>query len=140
MQVRLESRWFGVDWDWYVGVSRGSLSEADLRTLLGELAWKLGSSRQVDLLFSRRQEGLDLTPLEQAPRALPSNRDWTYFVVNRQNAAWKDVFATQTLAMRLQEHLILNRDKLQGERVLIVSARGKSAELQFSLFAVPNRQ
>lgn len=140
MQVRLESRWFGVDWDWYVGVSRGSLSEAELRTLLGELAWKLGSSRQVDLLFSRRQEGLDLTPLEQAPRALPSNRDWTYFVVNRQNAAWKDVFATQTLAMRLQEHLILNRDKLQGERVLIVSARGKSAELQFSLFAVPHRQ
>ena len=125
MQVRLESRWFGVDWDWYVGVSRGSLSEAELRTLLGELAWKLGSSRQVDLLFSRRQEGLDLTPLEQAPAALPSNRDWTYFVVNRQNAAWKDVFATQTLAMRLQEHLILNRDKLQGERVLIVSARGK---------------
>jgi hypothetical protein len=42
--------------------------------------------------------------------------------------------------MRLQEHLILNRDKLQGERVLIVSARGKSAELQFSLFAVPHRQ
>lgn len=71
---------------------------------------------------------------------MPSNRDWTYFVVNRQNAAWKDVFATQTLAMRLQEHLILNRDKLQGERVLIVSARGKSAELQFSLFAVPHRQ
>jgi type VI secretion system protein ImpJ len=139
MQVRLESRWFGTSWDWYVGVSRGSLTEGELRTLLSELAWKLGSSRQVDILFSQRREGLDLTPLEQAPRALPSNRDWTYFVVNRQNAAWRDVFATQTLAMRLQEHLILNRDKLQGERTLIVSARGKSVELQFSLFAVPHR-
>jgi type VI secretion system protein ImpJ len=140
MQVRLESRWFGADWDWYVGVSRGSLSETECRTLLGELAWKLGSSRQVDILFSQRREGLDLTPLAQAPRALPANRDWTYFVVNRENVAWKDVFSTQTLAMRLQEGLILNRDKLQGERKLMVSARGKPVELQFSLFAVPHRQ
>jgi type VI secretion system protein ImpJ len=140
MQVRLESRWFGTDWDWYVGVLRGSLTEVECRVLLGELAWKLGSSRQVDILFSQRREGLDLTPLEQAPRALPSNREWTYFVVNRQNAAWKDVLATQTLAMRLQESLILNRDKLQGERKLLVSTRGKQVELQFSLFAVPNRQ
>jgi type VI secretion system protein ImpJ len=140
MQVRLESRWFGADWDWYVGVSRGTLTESECRTLLGELAWKLGSSRQVDLLFSRRQEGLDLTPLEQAPRALPTNHQWTYFVVNRNNVAWRDVFSTQTLAMRLQEGLILNRDSLQGERKLIVSARGKPAELLFSLFAVPRRQ
>jgi type VI secretion system protein ImpJ len=140
MQVRLESRWFGADWDWYVGVSRGTLTEAECRTLLGELAWKLGSSRQVDILFSQRREGLDLSPLAQAPRALPSNREWTYFEVNRQNVAWKDVFSTQTLAMRLQESLILNRDKLQGERKLLVTARGKPVELQFSLFAVPHRQ
>lgn len=140
MQVRLETRWFGNDWQWYVGVTRGGLTEAELRTLLGELAWKLGSSRQVDILFTQRREGLDLQPVEQAPRALPTKGNWTYFVVNRKNSAWTDVSTTQTLAMRLQEHLILNRDKLQGERKLIVQSRGKPAELQFSLFAVPNRQ
>ena len=48
-------------------------------------------------------------------------------------------FIEQAGSILLDED-ILNRDKLQGERVLIVSARGKSAELQFSLFAVPNRQ
>jgi type VI secretion system protein ImpJ len=140
MQVRLETRWFGHDWQWYVGVTRGGLTEAELRTLLGELAWKLGSSRQVDILFTQRREGLDLQPVEQAPRALPTKGNWTYFVVNRKNSAWTDVSTTQTLAMRLQEHLILNRDKLQGERKLIVQSRGRPVELQFSLFAVPNRQ
>ncbi len=140
MRVQLEPRWFSSGWDWYVGVSHGTLSDKDCSTLLGELAWKLGSTRQVDLLFAHRREGLHLTPLEQVPRALPTNRAWMYFGVSRQNAAWKDVLATQTLAMRLQEHLIVNRDALQGERTLLVSARGKPVELQFSLFAVPNRQ
>lgn len=141
MRVRLEPRWFGADWDWYVGVQRGSISEADCRALLGELDWKLGSTRDVDRLFSQRAPGLeDLSPLEQAPRALPSNREWTYFVVNRQRTAWRDVLSTQTLAMRLKDSLILNRDQLQGERKLLVSSRGRPVELQFSLFAVPNRQ
>jgi type VI secretion system protein ImpJ len=142
MQVRLESRWFGADWDWFVGVSRGSLSEAECRTLLGELDWKLGSTRKVDMLFSKRKEGLEgrVTPLAQVPRALPSNRDWSYFEVNRQHVEWGDVLSTQSLAMRLKESLILNRDKLQGERQLIVSWRSKPVELQFSLFAVPRRQ
>jgi type VI secretion system protein ImpJ len=141
MQVRLESPWLRNDWDWYVGVSRGSLSEADLRGLLAKLDWKLGSSRNVDLLFTQKRPGLMLTPLEQAPRALPANRDWSYFVIARNGAAWTDVHQTQTLAMRLKESLILNRNELQGERTLrVMSEQNRAAELQFSLFAVPQRQ
>jgi hypothetical protein len=40
--------------------------------------------------------------------------------------------------MRLKENLIVNRDRLQGERKLVVAVSGKQFALQFALFAVPN--
>ena len=39
--------------------------------------------------------------------------------------------------MRLTDSLIVNRDKLQGERNIVVAAGGKHVNLQFALFAVP---
>jgi len=139
MQVTLEPKWLHADWEWYVGVHRGNIVEAECRELLspGYLDWKMGSSGQVDLLFKNRAPGVQLTPLAQAPRALPAGRDWLYFEVSRESAAFRDVQATQTLAMRFKEELISNLASLQGERKLAVSARGKHAELQFALFAVP---
>jgi type VI secretion system protein ImpJ len=141
MRVTLETKWLGADWQWFVGVMRGSLSEQECMALLspGELDWKLGSARQVDSLFEYGAEGLHLTPLPQAPRALPPSREWVYYEVSRDNAPWKDVLQTQTLAMRLKDSLIVNRKELQGERKLVVSNRGKQVALQFALFAVPNR-
>ena len=141
MRVTIESKWLGADWQWFVGVLRGPLTEQECLALLspGELDWKLGSARQVDPLFEYGAEGLHLTPLPQAPRALPPGRDWMYFEVSRQGAAWKDVLETQTLAMRLKDSLIANRHELQGERKLVVAVRGKSLPLQFALFAVPKR-
>jgi type VI secretion system protein ImpJ len=141
MRVTIESRWLNADWRWFVGVMRGSLSEADCLALLspGGMDWKLGSTRQVDAMFEHGREGLNLTQLPQAPRALPPSRDWMYFEVSRQNAAWRDVLDTQTLAMRLRDSLIVNRNKLQGERNLAVSVGGKQVALQFALFAVPSQ-
>jgi len=141
MRVTLESKWLGADWQWFVGVMRGSLSPKECLDLLsaGALDWKLGSTRQVDALFEHGAEGLHLTPLSQAPRALPPSRDWIYFEVSRGNASWKDVFQTQTLAMRLTDVLIANRNELQGQRKLVVSVRGKQFALHFALFAVPTR-
>jgi type VI secretion system protein ImpJ len=139
MRVSIESKWLGSDWQWFVGVLRGNLSEKECLALLspGELDWKLGSARQVDALFEYGAEGLHMTPLAQAPRALPPSRDWIYYEVSRQGTSWKDVLDTQTLAMRLKDTLIVNRAELQGERKLVVSVRGKSVPLQFALFAVP---
>ena len=141
MRVTLESKWFNAEWQWFVGVARGSLSEKECLGLLspGALDWKLGSARQVDALFEYGAEGLHMTPLAQSPRALPPGREWIYYEVSRGNAAWKDVLETQTLAMRLKDTLILNRQELQGQRKLVVSVGGKQAALQFALFAVPNR-
>ena len=53
-----------------------------------------------------------------------------------EGPAWRDVQATQTLAMRLRDALIINRHELQGHHRIMVHFRGKRAELEFALFAV----
>ena len=140
MQVTLEPRWFNSDWQWYVGVRKGDLTAQEIRELLspGQLDWKLGSSRQVEMLFQHRAPGLQLTPVERTVRALPARQDWIYYEVPRTDTpAWRDVQQTQTLALRLKDSLIVNYDRLQGETQLVVSTRGKRVPLQFALFAVP---
>ncbi|MCY2996119.1 MAG: type VI secretion system baseplate subunit TssK [Planctomycetota bacterium] len=140
MQVTLEPRWFNSDWQWYVGVRKGDLTTQEVRELLspGQLDWKLGSSRQVEMLFQHRAPGLQLTPMERTVRALPARQDWIYYEVPRTDTpAWRDVQQTQTLALRLKDSLIVNYDRLQGETQLVVSTRGKRVPLQFALFAVP---
>jgi len=140
MQVTLEPQWFHADWQWFIGVRKGDLTVQEVRDLLspGQLDWKFGSSRQVEMLFQHRAEGLQLAPLDRPIRALPARQDWIYYECPRTDTpAWRDVQQTQTLALRLKDSLILNLDRLQGETQLVVSARGKRIPLQFALFAVP---
>jgi type VI secretion system protein ImpJ len=141
MQVTLEPKWFNADWNWYVGVKKGDLTRDEIHSLLsaGHLDWKLGSSREVEILFQQRAEGLQLVPVERVPRALPSSSDWVFYQLSRSGAAWRDVQETQTLAMRLRDSLIDNREQLQGERTIVVPAGGEKAAIQFALFAFPTR-
>jgi type VI secretion system protein ImpJ len=142
MQVTLDPRWFHADWQWYIGVNKGELTEQECRDLLrpGELDWKFGSSRQVEVLFKRRAEGLQLRPVGRVVRELPNRPDWIYYeVMQREGAAWRDVQETQSLAMRFKDSLIVNRDRFQGNRTVVVNAHGRNVELQFALFAVHKR-
>ncbi|MCO6453741.1 MAG: type VI secretion system baseplate subunit TssK [Pirellulaceae bacterium] len=140
MQVSLVPKWFNADWQWYVGVNKGELTVQECRDLLapGELDWKLGSSRQVEMIFTKRMPGVDLIPVERQIRALPSRSEWLYFEIPRRDSpAWRDVQETQSLAMRLKDSLILNRDRLQGESRMVVSYKGRKVPVEFALFAVP---
>jgi hypothetical protein len=47
------------------------------------------------------------------------------------------VQASQTLAIRFKDSLILNRDRVQGERRLLVAHEGERVPLELALFAVP---
>lgn len=142
LQVSLKSEWFHSSWDWFVGVRKGDLTAEEVRQMLsaGQLDWKLGSSRQVEQLFQNRAQGLEIIPLERQIRALPSDQDWLFYDIPRQQTpAWQDVQVTETLAMRLRDSLILNFDQLQGQRSLEVSVRGKRASIEFALFAIPKQ-
>ena len=141
MQVSLEPTWFHSNWEWCIGVQKGDLTAQECRELLDtQLDWKLGSSRQVENIFLRRAHGLKLVPLDRPIHALPVKQDWIYYEVVQDESpgsAWLDVAETQTLAMRLKDALILNKDRLQGEKEMVVAARGRKARLQFALFAIP---
>jgi type VI secretion system protein ImpJ len=142
MQVTIDPKWLHSGWNWFVGVNGQGASETEIRELLrpGNLDWKMGSAQQVDLIFKHGIPGVTLVDLPQPPRALPSRQGWTYYEVRRDNAAWKDVLATQTLALRFTEELISNLDTLQGQRKLEVAAKGKRTVLEIALFAVPSQQ
>jgi type VI secretion system protein ImpJ len=138
MQVALDTRWLESNWQWYVGVHKGELTDQECQELLsGKLDWKLGSRRQVESLFTKGAEGLSLAPLQRLPRALPVSRDWVYFEVSRGNEAWKAVQSDQSLAMRLNHSIISNPDDLrQGARWLIMNWKDRQIALQFALFAI----
>ena len=137
MQVAIEPEWLHANWEWYVGVNAQNVSDADCRELLrpGKLDWKLGSSQQIDLIFRHGLPGVELLELTQTPRALPPH-GWNYYEVQRDNAAWKDVLATQTLSMKFKEELIGNLADLPGQRKLEVLQPDKRAILEIALFAV----
>ena len=140
MQVTLDPRWFNSDWQWFIGVDKGELTQRECLELLsvGQLDLKLGSSRQVEFLFKQRATGVTLTPVDRQIRALPGRADWVFFEVPRQDTpAWRDVQETQTLAMRLKDSLIANLDRLQGQQTMVVAAFGRKIALKFALFAVP---
>jgi len=141
MQVSLDPKWFSSDWQWYIGVHAENINEQACRELLrpGTLNWKMGSAQQVDLLFKHNMPDVKSNePLEKKPRALPSQRGWLYYEVRREGPAWKDVFATQSLAIRFTDRIIGNLDRLPGQRKLEVLVQDKRAVLEFALFAVPN--
>ncbi len=142
MQVSLEPRWFHSNWEWCIGIKKGDLSAEECRRLLsqGVLDWKLGSSRTVENYFLRRAEGVQLKAVDRPLRALPATQEWIYFEVQKNDSPpWRDVVETQTLAMRLKDSLIVNKDRLQGEREIEVMTQGKKIPLQFALFAIPQR-
>jgi type VI secretion system protein ImpJ len=140
MQVMLDEEWMGTNYKWYVGVHYESGTAANCKQLLQPnfLFWKMGSLRQVDKLFQLGMPGLHLVPLETQPPRLPKH-NWIYFEVSKAGAAWLDVVATQTLAMRYKDALVANKDSLENEKTLIISVPPNNYQLQFVLYAVPTR-
>lgn len=107
LMVELKPEWFNSDWEWYVGVHKGELSDSECDKLLGRgdldagaqqpsmgggvgdirgamdrgaLDWKIGATLAVEQIFLERARGLSLvrTPV---PRALPRKQDWVYFQI-----------------------------------------------------------
>ena len=143
MQVAIDPKWLHSSWRWYVGVHAENISADNCRELLrpGVLDWKMGSDRQVDLLFKHRMPDVKADEdIRIVPRALPSQQGWIYYAVRREGPAWSDVLATQTLAIRFNERIISNLDRLPNQKRLEVIYRDKRAILEFALFAVPGAE
>ncbi|MCA9132274.1 MAG: type VI secretion system baseplate subunit TssK [Planctomycetales bacterium] len=138
MLASLGPEWFDPDWEWYLGVERGGLSESSLRHLLEESSdwyWVFGSSEQVEDLFHVRQVGLKQEIVTTSVPDLPSRQYWTYYKISQdeyESPAWAEIRRSQTVAMRVR-----NFEGLTGARHLdVVSPDGNRARLRFALFAI----
>lgn len=140
LTVALEQKWLQSDWQCYVGVQRGDMTEETCHRLLtgeGHLDWKLGSTEEVDRLFRMGMPGLELIQADRLPRALPGRTGWIYYRIGMDSPAWRSVQLTQSLGIRLRDSLILNPDELRGHRRVEVAYEGRTGGLEFALFAVP---
>lgn len=140
MMVQLEPAWFGLEWDWYLGVDPINVSKDECLALLGDkVDWRLGSSDKVQEYFVKLIPGVQLKPLTQAPGVLPNRGNWIYYRVRNEGNPWQHVQATQTLAMRVNSQHIANLDSLEGSRRLRLSVESTIYSLEFAIFAVRKR-
>lgn len=141
MRVKIKSDWLHSGWKWYVGVLGRNVSQDECRMLLqpGKLDWKMGSESRVDMLFQYAIPDVKHAEVPRPPHDLPAHQGWIFYEVSRDatNAAWRDVLAEESLALRFAEDLIGNKDTLPGQRQLEVVLPNKRAVLEFALFAVP---
>ena len=141
LTASLDQKWLHSDWQCYVGVHRGELTEETCHRLLtgdSHLDWKLGSAEEVDRIFRLGLPGIELQPVEQIPRALPARSGWLYYRVVAKTAAWESVQVTQTMGIRLRDTLITNPEQLPGQRKVEVAFDNRTATLEFAVFAVPS--
>lgn len=138
MLAKLGPEWFDPEWEWYLGVERGSVSESNLRDLLensSDWYWVFASADQVEDFFHVRQSGLRREIVSSTIPDLPSRQFWTYYKVSQdeyESPAWAEIRRTQTVAMRVR-----NYDELTGARHLdVVTPDGNRARLRFALFAI----
>jgi type VI secretion system protein ImpJ len=139
MQVGLEPSWLEPSWQMFIGV-QSSLEPAQsvaLLTKAGQLDMKLGSSDRVEELYRQGAAGLRFSAETLPPQMLPKVPGQVYFRVaaDTKNPEWLNVKKSLTLALRLNENLIVG--SIQNQRRLTVKAAGKNVSMQFSLYLLP---
>ncbi len=139
MQLTIERSQFATSRRWFIGIHKGNI-EADLLHQImstGQLDWKLGSVGQVEKLFASRAPGLELKRCSNIPASLPKSGEWVFYQVDGlESSVWKDVVASGTLAMRISDSSIANREELIGNRSILIAAGRETYSLQFALFGV----
>jgi type VI secretion system protein ImpJ len=136
MQVALEPVWIESRWRMLVGVQSSLPAEQCARLVTSGLDMKIGSSDRVDETFRLGEAGLRFSYTNTPPRALPAQPGLIYFQVDRstQPEEWEKVQRSLTLALRLNENLIVSN--IQGQRTLNIKVGGQATALQFTLYVV----
>ena len=142
LAATLDAKWLQSDWECYVGVLKGDMTEETCHRLLtgdSHLDWKLGSAEDVDRIFRLGLPGLELRTAEQIPRPLPTRGGWLYFRINTNSPAWQSIQVNQAMGIRLRDTLITNPEQLPGDRRVEVVFEGRKSAIEFAIFAVPTQ-
>jgi len=105
-----------------------------LFTTPGELDMKIGSSGQVERIFTYGMSGLAFAYQPNPPRALPVSAARTFFQVNRtaQPNEWERVRQTMSLALRVNEKIL--KGNIDGAESLVILNRGKEIPVRLALY------
>jgi type VI secretion system protein ImpJ len=138
MRVTVDPDWFTPKWNLYIGIHHPTIKQQELFKVFVKQRpdWKFGSFDQIDEIFEQAKPGVKVSPLQQTPGPLAGRNNWVFLSVSENNHPWQRVTMTNSLAMRLSDEQIYNRDDLDGKRDIIFQLAGKLIELQFALFAV----
>ena len=147
MRVQLEAEWMEPVWEVFVGV-HSTLPPQDCIKMLtreGPLDMKIGSSTNIDTIYTGGFAGLEFTPSPLPPRALPTAADLVYFQINRtsRREEWERVRACLALAIRVNpRRLYATKDgRLDEQRELMVQTSDRQpATMRFTLFLVRREQ
>jgi type VI secretion system protein ImpJ len=142
MQVSLEPVWLESNSQMFIAV-QSTLDTPQCITLLtkaGQLDMKVGSSDRVEDMYRQGLAGLRFTAENNPPGALPKIPGQVYFQITQdlKNPEWMNVKKSLTLALRLNENLIVG--SIQNQRRLTIKAAGRNVPMQFSLYVLPEKK
>jgi type VI secretion system protein ImpJ len=137
MRVGIEPAWLAPAAQVLVGAESPLPPAEATKLLTGKLNMKIGAFDRVDEIFRLGLRGLDFVPVPNPPRVLPASPRLTYFQINREDSRdeWEHVARTYTLAVRLNERLIVGT--LDGRPEVTIQADGRATTLRFTLYVVP---
>lgn len=139
LQVALEPRWLDPSWRMFIGV-QSNLDTPQCITLLtktGQLDMKVGSSDRVEDLYRQGASGLRFIAETVPPQLLPMIPGQVYFqlLADAKNPEWANVKKSLTLALRLNDNLIVG--SIQNQRRITIRSAGRNVTMQFALYVVP---
>ena len=141
LTARIKQTWLEPGWGYFIGVE-SPLSTTRVVELLSEkeLSLKVGSTEEVDAIYSNGRAGIQVTPVTdiQIPRALPRH-NWHYFRIQRDernSTAWGRLERSLNLGVRVNERKIQKNPDAQNRFDVKDTDSGNLASLAFSLFAI----
>ena len=138
LAATLDATWLQSDWECYVGVLKGDMTEETCHRLLtgdSHLDWKLGSAEDVDRIFRLGLPGLELRTAEQLPRPLPTRGGGLYVRSNTNSPAVQSLQVKQAMDIRLRDTLITNPEQLTVGRHVGVVFKGRKSSIELANFA-----
>ncbi len=137
MQVELERAWLEATAQMFIGVQTTLTADECVRLMRpGALDMKIGSSEQVERIYRMGDYGLSFSHSQSPPQSLPPAEGLTYFQIARdaQEAEWQFVERSLTLAIRLNEDLIIG--SIDRQRVLSLNYSNMETTIQFTLYVL----
>jgi type VI secretion system protein ImpJ len=145
MQVEIEPAWLDKSVPMYVAITSPLEPDQCVKEFTGErLGTKIGSGDRVEMIFRRRESGLQFNavPIAALPQALPRDAGpssyFTYFQINRdlQQNEWQSVQTCKTLAIRFREDDIPDKRIPEGEQEVTIHMLNADMVFRFTLYVL----